>query len=61
MASRVLALASVAALGVLIEWLQHLVFANPLETWDIRDDTYAALVGFLCALLFLKIKGLVRS
>ncbi len=54
-AQRLLALTSVVSLGAFIEWLQHLIYTHPLETWDIRDDSYGALVGFLAAPLALAV------
>jgi hypothetical protein len=48
---RIVALAAVIALGALIELLQHLIYSTPLETWDIRDDSYGALGGFVGATL----------
>jgi hypothetical protein len=52
---QLMALACVVALGALIEGLQHLMYENPFETWDLRDDTYGALSGFFAALLLLAI------
>jgi hypothetical protein len=54
---RLLAPAAVAGLGVSIEYLQHVIYANALETWDIRDDLFACLAGLLCALLVLAAKS----
>ncbi len=31
------------ALGVIIEFLQHLIYHLPLEWWDIRDDAIGAI------------------
>jgi hypothetical protein len=47
---RVLGSAAVAGLGLGIEYLQHVIYMNPLETWDIRDDLRASLVGLIGAL-----------
>jgi glycopeptide antibiotics resistance protein len=48
---RIWALAGVVALGTLIECLQYLIYRGTFEVWDVRDDSYAAFVGFLCATL----------
>ncbi len=37
----------IAALGSLIEWLQHTIFGSAFEWWDVQDDTLAAAVGCL--------------
>ena len=46
---RVLAATAVAALGLLIEYFQHTIYSNPIETWDVRDDTCASLAGLIVA------------
>ncbi len=43
------ALVCVVALGAMIESLQHLIYQMPFETWDLRDDAYGAVAGFLGA------------
>jgi hypothetical protein len=35
------------ALGWLIEALQHFIYRNPMEWWDVRDDGLAALGALL--------------
>jgi len=57
---RLLTTASVAALGVLIELVQHALYHNPVETWDIRDDAYASLAGLLLALLAISVKRITQ-
>jgi hypothetical protein len=52
---RFIALAGVIALGVVIELLQHLIYLSPLETWDMRDDSYGAIAGFIVATLLVAI------
>lgn len=37
---------AVFGLGLGLEFLQHLIYRNPLEWWDVRDDTLAVLVAF---------------
>ncbi len=54
---RVLASATAAGLGVAIEYLQYVIYVNPLETWDIRDDLCASLVGLTGALCLTHIRG----
>ncbi len=49
---RVLAAGAVAGLGLTIEYLQHVIYSNPLETWDIRDDLWACSVALAAVLLF---------
>jgi len=58
---RCLTAAAVATLGLLIEFLQHVIYANPLETWDIRDDLWASLVGLVGAFVFLGTKRMLSS
>ena len=36
-----------AALGSIIEYMQHAIFDSVFEWWDMRDDTLAAAVGCL--------------
>lgn len=50
---RLLTTIAVIALGILIEFLQHAIYAHPIETWDIRDDLYASLTGLLFSLLLI--------
>ena len=52
-ATRLFGLSGVIALGVLIEWCQHLIFGFRLEVWDIKDDTYGSVIGFGIATLAL--------
>lgn len=54
---RVLASATAAGLGVVIEYLQCVIYLNALETWDIRDDLCASLVGLTGALCLIHISG----
>jgi hypothetical protein len=52
---RIAAFVGIAAFGALIELLQHVIYINPLETWDIRDDIYGALAGFLGATVMIAV------
>ena len=36
-----------AALGSIIEYMQHAIFGSVFEWWDIRDDVFAAAAGYL--------------
>jgi len=36
-----------AALGAIIETLQHVMYNNPMEWWDLRDDALSAFVTIL--------------
>lgn len=40
-------LAAVAAFAILIEQAESVMSNNSFETWDVRDDVFAALVGLL--------------
>ena len=53
---RVLAAVTVAALGLGIEYLQHVIYLNPLETWDIRDDLWACTAGLTSVLLLAAVR-----
>jgi hypothetical protein len=44
---RLRCLAAVAAFAILIEQAESVMSNNPFETWDVRDDVFAALVGLL--------------
>jgi hypothetical protein len=44
---RLLGLLLAVALGLVIEWLEHAWYFAPFEISDVRDDTLAALIGFL--------------
>jgi len=35
------------SLGLLLEYLQHMIYRNPMEWWDVRDDTFAVVLAFL--------------
>jgi hypothetical protein len=48
---RVLVALSLAFCGFLIEWLQHVMYGNPLEIADVRDDVVASVGGYVLALL----------
>ncbi len=48
---RLLTTTAVISLGALIEYLQHAIYRHPIETLDIRDDTYAALTSLICVYL----------
>jgi hypothetical protein len=37
----------------MIESLQHMIYGAPFETWDMRDDAYGAVAGFLGAFFLL--------
>ena len=45
------AILSTAALGMAIEALQHLIYRNRMEWWDVRDDSLAAIAAVLLLLL----------
>lgn len=45
LSQRVGALAGVLALALVIELLQKALHGGPVEYWDVRDDTLAALAG----------------
>jgi hypothetical protein len=47
----VLVALSLAFCGFLIEWLQHVMYGNPLEIADVRDDVVASVGGYVLALL----------
>lgn len=49
---RLFGLAAIVALGAFIECVQYLLYTQPLETWDIRDDICGALFGFVIALAY---------
>jgi hypothetical protein len=38
---------AVCALGFSLEILQHLIYRNSLEWWDVRDDSLAVLAAFV--------------
>jgi hypothetical protein len=42
-----LAAAATLMLGVSIETLQHIIYHNPMEWWDIRDDGLAILAALV--------------
>lgn len=42
---RVLAVMVTITLGIVLELIQQHVGRNPFETWDVRDDSIAALIG----------------
>ena len=44
------------SIGVWIELLQHWIYSVPIETWDIRDDTIGAFVGFVGAVILFALK-----
>ncbi len=46
---RVAAFLSVVALGLLLESLQHAIWHNPMEWWDVRDDALAAAAAWALA------------
>ena len=37
---------AVCLLGLSLEYLQHLIYSNVMEWWDVRDDTLAILAAF---------------
>ena len=37
---------AVFLLGLSLEFLQHLIYRNAMEWWDVRDDTLAILAAF---------------
>ncbi|HTU47745.1 MAG TPA: hypothetical protein VMF91_21990 [Bryobacteraceae bacterium] len=45
LSQRVGALAGVLALALAIELLQKAIHGGPVEYWDVRDDTLAAIAG----------------
>ena len=36
----------VFVLGLSLEYLQHLIYRNPMEWWDVRDDSFAIFAAF---------------
>jgi type II secretory pathway component PulK len=36
---------AVFLLGLSLEYLQHLIYRNPMEWWDVRDDGLAILAA----------------
>jgi hypothetical protein len=40
------AVLGVCLLGLSLEYMQHLLYRNPMEWWDVRDDTLAVLAAF---------------
>jgi hypothetical protein len=57
-ATKLLAFASVAGLGALIELLQHYCYGNTYEWADVRDDGFGVLAVSLVALvigIFIKV------
>ncbi len=47
-----LGLPGVIFLGISIEYVQHLFPHHVFETWDVRDDTAAAAIGYGLATLY---------
>ena len=43
------AMVATILLGFAIELLQHLIYRNPIEWWDVRDDAMAAAGALLLA------------
>jgi hypothetical protein len=37
---------AICALGFSLEFLQHQMYRNPIEWWDVRDDFLAVLAAF---------------
>jgi hypothetical protein len=37
----------VIALGLAIEYIQHRLFGQPVEWWDVRDDGYGVLAAYV--------------
>jgi hypothetical protein len=37
---------AVCLIGLSLEYLQHLIYRNGMEWWDVRDDTLAILAAF---------------
>lgn len=56
-----LATTATMALGMAIEWTQHVMYHSRLEWWDVRDDTYAALAALLLVLFTPVKRALVRD
>jgi len=38
---------SVFFLGLFLEYAQHLIYHNPIEWWDVRDDAFAILAALV--------------
>ena len=38
---------AVFLLGLSLEYLQHVIYGNAMEWWDVRDDTLAILAAFV--------------
>jgi hypothetical protein len=44
-------LGGLGGLGLAIEWCEHAIYLGPLETWDMRNDLFAVVGGYLLATL----------
>jgi len=49
---------SLLAIAILTETMQHWVYRNPLEWWDIRDDMLGVLIGFLCLTTYQRVRAM---
>ncbi len=45
----------IAALGLIIEYLEHAIYRSPFEWWDVRNDWIAAAIGSVFGLLWLAV------
>ncbi len=50
----------VAFFGYCVEFLQHILFNNPLELYDIATDTMGVLLGLVFVLLWVEISRMRR-
>jgi hypothetical protein len=50
--SWLIALLTAVLIGLSLEFVQHLIYHNAMEWWDVRDDTIAAVLGVLLAQTF---------
>ena len=48
---------SLLAIAILTEAMQHWVYKNPLEWWDIRDDFFGVVLGVFCLATYQKVKA----
>ena len=48
-------------LGLSLEYLQHLIYHNPAEWWDVRDDAFAILAAFVAYYLGRACANAVKS
>jgi len=51
-------LMSLLAIAILTETMQHWIYRNPLEWWDIRDDFFGVLVGLFCLTTYQRVRAI---